>query len=129
MRPEWPFFDRGDNGCPGAFATGRDGVRFRGKTGSHGQTVKMTRMTDTVEKVENRTKPKILANVDFLDHSAAAMLSSADTKARGRFSEKRSGPSRRYARNASTALENFVCFPKRLFRQYRPTADIGRSPK
>jgi hypothetical protein len=25
--------------------TGRDDVRFQGKTGSHGQTVKMTRLT------------------------------------------------------------------------------------
>src|SRR5437667_8455559 len=41
------------------------------------------------------------------------MLFSVDTKVRGRFSEKRCGPSRRCARNASAALENFVyCLQK-----------------
>src|SRR5258706_698929 len=39
------------------------------------------------------------------------MLFSVDTKVRGRFSEKRCGPSRRCARNASAALGNFVCYP------------------
>src|SRR5712671_6179342 len=43
------------------------------------------------------------------------MLHRDDTKVRGRFSEKRSGPSRRCARNASAALENFLCFPQKTF--------------
>src|SRR6266436_6013977 len=43
------------------------------------------------------------------------MLFSVDTKVRGRFSEKRCGPSRRCARNASAALENFVCCPQKTF--------------
>jgi hypothetical protein len=51
----------------------------------------------------------------FLECSAAAMLFSVDTKVRGRFSEKRCGPPRRCARNASAALENFVCYPQKTF--------------
>jgi len=51
----------------------------------------------------------------FLDYSAAVMLCSADTKVRGRFSETRWGPSRRRARNASGALENFACYPQKTF--------------
>src|SRR5437870_4847633 len=43
------------------------------------------------------------------------MLFSVDTTVRGRFSEKRCGPSRRCARNASAALENFVCYPQKTF--------------
>src|SRR5260221_6303726 len=43
------------------------------------------------------------------------MFFSVDTKVRGRFSEKRCGPSRRCARNASAALENFVCYPQKTF--------------
>src|SRR6266478_5181900 len=43
------------------------------------------------------------------------MLFSVDTTVRGRFSEKRCGPSRRCARNASAALENFVCCPQKTF--------------
>src|SRR6266567_2535828 len=43
------------------------------------------------------------------------MLSSADTKVRGRISEMRGGPSRPCARNASAALQNFVCFPRKDF--------------
>ena len=43
------------------------------------------------------------------------MLHSANTKVRGRFSEKRRGLSHRCARNASAALENFVCFPEKTF--------------
>jgi hypothetical protein len=43
------------------------------------------------------------------------MLFSVDTKVRGRFSEKRCGPSRRCARNAPAALENFVCHPQETF--------------
>src|SRR6476620_11821730 len=43
------------------------------------------------------------------------MLFSVETKVRGRFSEKRCGPSRRCARNASAALENFVCCPEKTF--------------
>src|SRR2546423_4277852 len=46
------------------------------------------------------------------------MLFSVDTKVRGRFSEKRCGPSRRCARNASAALENFVCCPQLRIRFY-----------
>jgi len=45
----------------------------------------------------------------------AAMLCSADTKVRGRFSETRCGPSRRCARNASGALKNFACYPQKTF--------------
>src|SRR5207302_6635102 len=33
----------------------------------------------------------------------------------GRFSEKRCDPSRRCARNASAALENFACYPPKDF--------------
>jgi hypothetical protein len=54
------------------------------------------------------------------------MLHSANTKVRGRFSEKRRGLSHRCARNASAALENFVRHPKRLFQQYRSKADLAR---
>jgi len=43
------------------------------------------------------------------------MLCSANTKVRGRFSKIRCGPSRRGARNASAALENFVCYPQKTF--------------
>src|SRR5260221_14389776 len=43
------------------------------------------------------------------------MFFSVDTKVRGRFSEKRCGPSRRCARNASAASENFVCYPQKTF--------------
>src|SRR5260370_39764441 len=43
------------------------------------------------------------------------MLFSVDTKVRGRFSEKRCGPSGRCERNASAALENFVCYPQKTF--------------
>src|SRR5207253_5174679 len=52
------------------------------------------------------------------------MLFSVDTTARGRFSEKRCGPSRRCARNASAALENSFVTPKRLFRQHRSKAEV-----
>jgi hypothetical protein len=51
----------------------------------------------------------------ILDYPAAAMLCCADTKVRGRFSETRCGPSRRCARNASGALENFACYPQKTF--------------
>src|SRR5438128_1486940 len=50
------------------------------------------------------------------------MLFSVDTTVRGRFSEKRCGPSRRCARNASAALENFVCCPQKTFS----TASVKR---
>src|SRR5205823_705153 len=43
------------------------------------------------------------------------MLFSVDTKVRGRFFEKRCGPPRRCARNASAALENFVCCLQKTF--------------
>src|SRR5271155_2880259 len=43
------------------------------------------------------------------------MLHSANTKVRGRFSEKRLGLSHRCARNASAALENFVRHPQKTF--------------
>jgi hypothetical protein len=54
------------------------------------------------------------------------MLFSVDTKVRGRFSEKRCGPSRRCAQNASAALENFVCYsPKDFFDSIDPTATLA----
>ena len=37
--------------------TGNDDVRFRGKTGSHGQTVKMTRMTQSGQSNLNHWQP------------------------------------------------------------------------
>src|ERR1700682_3670167 len=43
------------------------------------------------------------------------MLFSIDTKVRGRFSQMRCGPSRRCARSASVALENFVSCPQKTF--------------
>jgi hypothetical protein len=80
-------------------------------------------MADAVEKVENRTTPKISQMVIFLDYSAAAMLCSADTNARGRLSETRCGPSRRCARNASGALANFACYPQKTFSTASPIVD------
>src|SRR5260370_12857841 len=55
------------------------------------------------------------------------MLSSADTKVRGRFSEKRGGPSRPCARNASAALENFVCLPEKTFSTASVKIGSGRA--
>lgn len=46
-----------------------------------------------------------------LDVSAAAMLARSDTKVRGRFCERRCGPSRRGERSASAPLKNFVRKP------------------
>jgi hypothetical protein len=50
-----------------------------------------------------------------LDVSIAAMLARPDTEARGRFCEKRCGPSRRRARTASAVLKNFVRQPEKTF--------------
>jgi hypothetical protein len=71
-------------------------------------------LTDAVEKskIERSKKPRKCL---FLDYSAAATLNGADTKVRGRVSEKRSGPSRRCARNASAALKKFVCLLQKTF--------------
>src|SRR5207248_11659803 len=71
-------------------------------------------MTDAVEKVENRTTPKISQMLIFGLLRRCDALSVA-TKVHGRFSEKRCGPSRRCARNALAALENFVCCPQKTF--------------
>jgi len=43
------------------------------------------------------------------------MLAGGDTKVRGRFYEKRCGPSRRGARNASAVLKNFARQPEETF--------------
>jgi hypothetical protein len=43
------------------------------------------------------------------------MLARGDTKVRGRFYEKRCGPSRRGARNASAVLKNFARQPEETF--------------
>ena len=56
-------------------------------------------LTDAVEKVENRTTPKISQMLIFGLLRRCDALSVA-TKVHGRFSEKRCGPSRRCARNA-----------------------------
>src|SRR6266403_3399897 len=69
-------------------------------------------MNSKKSKIERRQIPTFAR---FLDYSAVAMLFSVDTKIRGRFSEKRCGPSRRCARNASAGLENFVCYPQKTF--------------
>jgi hypothetical protein len=71
-------------------------------------------LADTVAKVENRTTLKISRKL-ILDFSTAASLFSAATKIRGRFWTNRYGPSRRRAQNASAALKNFVCHPKKTF--------------
>src|SRR5947207_15471804 len=69
-------------------------------------------MLSKKSKIERRQKSRKCL---FLDYSAVVMLFSVDTTVRGRFSEKRCGPSRRCARNASAALENFVCYPQKTF--------------
>src|ERR1700730_380259 len=51
----------------------------------------------------------------FSDESLSATIFSADTKLPGRFSDKRFGPSRLCARNASAGPENFVRQPQRTF--------------
>src|SRR5258706_13526026 len=43
------------------------------------------------------------------------MLAKGDTKVRGRFCERRCGPSRRGERNASAVLKNFVRLPEKTF--------------
>ena len=45
----------------------------------------------------------------------AAMLAKGDTKVRGRFCERRCGPSRRGERSASSVLKNFVHLPEKTF--------------
>jgi hypothetical protein len=57
-----------------------------------------------------------------LDVSTAAMLARSDTKVRGRFCERRCGPSRRGERNASAVLKISFVSRKRLFQQYPPRA-------
>src|ERR1700728_1972692 len=69
---------------------------------------------DTVEKVENRKTPKISQKLIF-GQVRRWDVHSANTKVRGRFSEKRGGLSHRCARNASAALENFVRHPQKTF--------------
>jgi len=89
-------------------------VRFCSHTGLKSDIAACPFCADAVEKVENGTTPKI-AQMLIFDYSVVAMLFSVDTKVRGRFSEKRCGPSRRYAGNASAALNNFayyLCVPK-----------------
>src|SRR5947208_13547589 len=58
---------------------------------------------------------KNLANVDFWTTPPLRCSLVSIRRSVGRFSEKRCGPSRRCARNASAALENFVCYPQKTF--------------
>jgi hypothetical protein len=67
-------------------------------------------------------RPQNSRKCGFLDVSAAAIFPSADTKLHRRFSEKRFGPSRRRAKNASVVISIFVRHPKGLFQQYPPRA-------
>jgi hypothetical protein len=67
-----------------------------------------------LKKVENRAMSKI-SQMSILDNSDVGMSRSAGTKVRGRFSEMRRGPSHRYARDASAALEIFVRHSQKTF--------------
>src|SRR5258707_6192850 len=90
-------------------------VRFQGQSGKHMLASSFSGFDRCCRKSRKSNDAKNLANVDFLDYSDVAMLFSVDTNVGGRFSEKRCGPSRRCAQNASAALENFVCYPQKTF--------------
>src|SRR5260370_19475209 len=70
-------------------------VRFQGQSGKHMLASSFSGFDRCCRKSRKSNDAKNLANVDFLDYSAVAMLFSVDTKVRGRFSEKRCDPSRR----------------------------------
>jgi hypothetical protein len=57
------------------------------------------------------------------------MLARSDTKVRGRFCERRCGPSRRGERNASAVLTNFVRQPEKTFSTVSANCGHSRRPQ
>ena len=72
-------------------------------------------LTDAVEKVENRTTPKISQMLIFWTTPPLRCSLVSIRRSVVVFLRSDVVPSRRCARNASAALENFVCYPPKDF--------------